>query len=130
MSRKSTVVVLTQSTPTQSYSFYPPINQVVGMEVDNISITGITSTGTSVVLASSNFASNLTDQQSRYGDIPLPIGWVQAYPIPPHNNQLPPIPIKLDAPRDMNNFLLTLTSNGTHTFAAFFAEWRITFFHE
>lgn len=135
MSRKSSVIILAQNTPMQNYQLNPPMNGVKGMTVQNLSLTGMTSTGTSIVLSSPSFSNNQADKQSQYNTLagenfPLPIGWVQPYPLPARTNQLQPIPIEFCPPRDFNSLFISIQSNGTPTFVAFQAEWLLTFYHE
>lgn len=131
MSSKTSIIVLSQATPDQNYQLNPPMGGVLGITVQNLSLAGMATTGTSLVLASSNFATNHPDRVSQYNvgtDIfPVPIGWVQPYPLPTRTNQLPPIDIRFDEPRDFNSLFLQLRSNGTATFVGLAAEWLLTF---
>ncbi len=135
MSCKTATLILSQHTPDQNYQLNPPYSGVCGLTVQNLSLTGMTSTGTSLVLSSSNFATNHADRLSQYNTptdtlFPLPIGWVQPYPLPLRTNQLQPIAIRFDTPRDFNSLFISLATNGTPTFAGLQAEWLLTFYFE
>ncbi len=135
MSTKCSYLVLTQTTPTQSFNLNPPHGCVYGLTIENLSLSGMTTTGTSLVLYSSDFGLTQPDHASQYMDpsgnlFIIPIGWVQPYPLPARTSQIVPLSLRYDAPRDIRNLLFTLTSNGTNTFVALQSEWLITLFHE
>ena len=135
MSRKSAVIILLQNTPDQNYQLNTPMNGVKGVTIQNLSLTGMTSTGTSLVLYSSSFATNHADRQSQYNTaagalFSLPIGWIQPDPLPTRTDQLQPIEIRFDVCRDFNSVFIQLGTNGTPTFAALQAEWLLTFYFD
>ena len=132
MSHKTAVIILNQTDLSQNFQLHTPMNQAIGLTVENISLIGYESDGTTLVLSSPSFAGHHADQVSQYNVnnklFPLPIGWIQPNPMPPRNLQLNPISLRFDNPRDFNSLFINFSSNGNMVLDGFQAEWLLTFY--
>ncbi len=137
---RKTVLAIKQTEPHQIFTLPQTANCVTGIELQNVTMSGVTSLGTTLIatileLGGDNESMSSIIRVPPARGIGAPIAWIQPAGPPARNLQLPPIYNETPRAREIPSITLVLGSElgGMTTGATFgvgwYADWQVILTH-